>query len=437
MRPPTTSRAARPLLSLLLLSTACSAPDSASPVRLPTEPAELRVDGTKVIQVAASSSAPLLTVGGVTVYKSGFGSGMAMVPGKTRDLYLLTDRGPNIDGVTSAIKVFPDPSYAPRIYRASFSGPTLQIVGETILRRPDGVTPISGIPIPTGQCGSTLEIAQRLDGSVIPPDPYGLDPEGIVALADGSFWLSDEYGPFLSHYDNSGRELERLSPCNGGLPEVYQLRRPNRGMEGLTISLDDRWLVGIMQAPLENPTSAGVRNVSRATRILFRNIRTGQTKELLYLLDDANLQGNSEIVALSDTRYMVIERDGTFAFGSPAATLKRIYVIDITGATDISALGALGATPIGGTKTIEQATVAELLAAGIVPVTKVRAIDLVSMGYPHDKPEGLARSRDGYLFVANDDDFGIVGSGGALVQKVLPPSTTQPDYVSVWQLRLP
>ncbi len=433
---------ARPLAdrlspAVLLLAAAC-----AIDTQLPSDPDDsvptfdVRGAGPAVLHVASREAPVLLTAGGVTVYKSGYGSGMALVPGRSRDFYLLTDRGPNIDGVPSTIKKFPDPTYAPRIYQMHFAGSRLRVDREIILKRPDG-TPLTGIPIPAGQCGSTLETAEALDGTPIPPDPYGLDAEGIVALPDGTFWISDEYGPFLAHYDATGRELARLSPCNGGLPSVYQLRRPNRGMEGLTLTPDRRWLVGIMQAPLENPSAAGVRNVSRATRILFRHRESGETREYLYLLDSPTLQGNSEILALSVTRFLVIERDGQFLFGTPAATTKLIYEVDIAGATEISALGALGATPMGGSKTLEQATVAELAAAGIVPVTKKLRVDLVALGYPHDKPEGLALAPGGMLFVVNDDDFGIVsGPGGALAQKLLPPTTTA-DAVTIWQIRLP
>lgn len=420
---------------LALLSAACGTDSPATAALAPETAALARGDAPTVLHVATTEAPVLTTVGNVTLYKSGYGSGMALVPGSSRSFYLLTDRGPNIDGATSAIKQFPDPFYAPRIYRAQFAGSRLRIDQEIILRRPDG-TPLTGLPIPAGQCGSTLEIAQALDGSPIAPDPYGLDSEGIVALPDGTFWVSDEYGPFIAHYAADGREIERLSPCNGGLPPVYQTRRPNRGMEGLTITPDGEWLVGIMQAPLENPSPAGVRNVSRATRILFRNRSTGATREYLYLLELPTLQGNSEILALSATRFLVIERDGAFLFGAPAATLKHIYEIDITGATDISALGAWGQAPIGGTKTIEQATVPELLSAGIVPVAKSLRVDLLALGYPHDKPEGLALAPGGMLFVVNDDDFGIAQVGGALVQKFLPP-TTSADAVTVWQVRLP
>jgi hypothetical protein len=193
-----------------------------------------------------------------------------------------------------------------------------------------------------------------------------------------------------------------------------------------------------MQAPLENPAPAGVRNISRATRVLFRHLRTGETREYLYLLERANLQGNSEMLALSDTRFLVIERDGGFltnpAIG--AATLKHIYEFDIAGATEIGALGRLGATPIGGTKTLEQATVAELEAAGIRPVRKTLRVDLLALGYPHDKPEGLALAPGGMLFVVNDDDFSIFQVGGQLVQKRLAPAGAV-DVPTVWQIRLP
>jgi len=421
------------LLSSLLLMTACAADDPATLGG--DEVLFARQAGPVVMHIATSEAPTLTTVGDVTVFESGYGSGMAMVPGSGRSFYLLTDRGPNIDGSPNTIKKFPDPTYTPRIYRAHMSGSKLRIDAQILLRRPDG-TPLTGLPIPSDQCGSTLEMPQDLAGGAIAPDPYGLDPEGLVAMPDGSFWVSDEYGPFIARYGADGRELVRHSPCNGGLPEVYKLRRPNRGMEGLTLTPDGQWLVGIMQAPLENPSSAGVRNVSRATRILFRHIVTGETREYLYLLDAATLQGNSEILALSATRFLVIERDGAFLFGVPAAAMKRIYEIEVSGATDVSALGGLGQTPIGGTKTIEQATVAEIAAAGIVPVAKSLAVDLLALGYPHDKPEGLALAPGGMLFVVNDDDFGIVSAGGGLAQKFLPP-TAEPDGVTLWQIRLP
>jgi hypothetical protein len=412
---------------------ACNEPTDVQPLSLrPNAVAHPSADAN-VVHVATGDRGIIGVFNGVTVYGSGYGSAVAFAPNGSRDLYLLTDRGPNID-FPAGNKGFPVPSYSPRIVKAHLSGDRLRIDSELLLRRADG-TPLTGLPIGSG-CGSTGETAFTLGGSVIPPDLEGIDSEGLVVLSDGTFWVSDEYGPFLAHFGADGRQLQRLSPCNGGLPPVYAKRRPNRGMEGLTITPDGQWLVGVMQAPLENPVSAGVRNVSRLTRILFKNLSTGATREYAYLLDDPTLQGNSEILALSATKFLVLERDGNFAFGSPPATVKKIYEADITGATEISALGALGATPIAGGKTLEQATAAELTAAGVAPVSKTLRVDLVAAGFPHDKAEGMALGPGNMLFVTDDDDFGITtGAIGQLIQKILP-QTNLPDFVEVWQFKL-
>jgi hypothetical protein len=414
-------------------ATGAPQPPGASTNVMSTNVMSTNVMSTNVVHVASGDRGIMGVFDGVTVYGSGYGSAIAFAPNGTRDFYLLTDRGPNID-FPAGNKGFPVPSYAPRIVKAHLSGDQLRLDGEILLRRADGA-PLTGLPVGAGVCGNTGETAFRLDGSVIPPDPQGIDSEGLVVLDDGAFWVSDEYGPFLAKFGPDGREIQRLSPCNGGLPPVYATRRPNRGMEGLTSTPDGKWLVGMMQAPLENPTSTGVRNVSRLTRMLFKNIATGATREYAYLLENPTLQGNSEILALSSTKFLVLERDGLFALGSPPSTVKRIYEADITTATDISTLGALGAAPIAG-KTLEQATVAELLAAGVVPATKTLRVDLVAAGFPHDKAEGLALGPGNMLFVTDDDDFGITtGAVGVMIQKLLPPMNT-PDFVSVWQFKL-
>ncbi len=426
------------LLTSIVPLAGCTDRASVPTAAEPAEATFARSGGQPSVQfIARRNPDVLVTVGGVVVTNSGYGSAMALKPGSARNFYLLTDRGPNYDGPGSpAPKRFPDPSYAPRIYPAHIAGTKLQLGAPIILKGPDG-TLMSGLPIPGGDCGSTNEVGQTVDGTPLAPDPLGLDPEGLVAMADGTFWVSDEYGPFMVQFDANGRELRRFAPCGASpeLPAVYARRRPNRGMEGLTITPDGQWLVGIMQSPLRNPSSA-VDN-SLVTRILFKHITNGSTREYLYLLDRSGLQGNSEILALSSTRFLVIERDGTFLFGTPTATLKKIYEVDISNATDVSALGGFNQLSVGGTKTLEQATPAELAASGIKAGIKTLRVDLLALGYPHDKPEGLALAPGGFLFVINDDDFGIVSQGGMLGQKFLPPSAVERDAPALWQIKLP
>ncbi len=426
------------VLTGLVPLAACADRTIAPAVAEPAEASFSRSKGMPSVQfIAEREPSVLVNVGGVVVSNSGYGSGMALKPGSARNFYLLTDRGPNYDGPGSpAPKRFPDPSFAPRIYPAHIAGNKLQLGAPIILKGPNG-TPMSGLPVPFGACGSTGETGQTVAGMPLAADPLGLDPEGIVAMPDGTFWLSDEYGPFMVQFDANGRELRRFTPCGASpeLPAVYARRRPNRGMEGLTITPDGQWLVGIMQSPLRNPSSA-VDN-SLVTRILFKHLINGTTREYIYPLDRSGLQGNSEILAISSTRFLVIERDGTFLFGSPVATLKKIYEVNIAGATDVSALGAFNQFSVGGTKTLEQATLAELATAGINVGVKTLRVDLLALGYPHDKPEGLALAPGGFLFVINDDDFGIVSQGGVLGQKFLPPSTTVVDKPALWQIKLP
>ena len=132
----------------------------------------------------------------------------------------------------------------------------------------------------------TGEVITDLEGNVLPKDPNGFDPEGLVALPDGTFWASDEYGPFIAHFDATGRQLARLSPFDGTLPRELAARVINRGMEGLTVTPDGSTLVGIMQSALQQSDLAGF-DAKRLTplRIVTYRLSDGLTREY-YLLDD-------------------------------------------------------------------------------------------------------------------------------------------------------
>lgn len=83
-----------------------------------------------------------------------------------------------------------------------------------------------------------------------------LDPESFVHVADGTYWLGDEHGPFLVHVDERGRVLEPPFelPIDGGalLGADSPFLRANlmlRSAEALkvatgtrTLSPDHRWL---------------------------------------------------------------------------------------------------------------------------------------------------------------------------------------------------
>ncbi|WP_083732953.1 esterase-like activity of phytase family protein [Spirosoma montaniterrae] len=374
--------------------------------------------------------AVLFETNGVKVFNGGFGSAIAADPRDPTVFYLLTDRGPNIDGNVTNSKVFAQPDFAPQI--GKFRLKNGQMVLESIIElKNSSGGKLNGLPNPVNQ-GGTGEIAFDLAGKTLPASTDGLDSEGLVVASDGTFWVSDEYGPHIVHFDATGRTVERINPFGTGtggrrMPLVFARRRANRGMEGLTITPDGKTLVGIMQFPLYNPSQAAITG-SLVTRILTFDIATGATKQYAYLIERANLQANSEITAITNTTFLVLERDGEFGTTANAGTLfKRIYKIDLAGATDISdPADGIGGKLYGGKTVEELKTEAALLANGIVPVKKTLAFDMateLSPVYPHDKAEGLALLSPTLLAIANDDDFGVVGVGN-YAAKILPATNT-------------
>ena len=395
------------------------------------------------------------------IRNGGYGSDMVKHPTKTNQFYALTDRGPNATytGEQGKGKVFPTPDYTPRIglFELQTYG-DVKLIQEILLKDLDG-NPISGLPNSSALGGTgetpyainddgTIEVirqnmAQAYDETTNPVklDDFGLDGEGLVALSDGTFWVSDEYGPHIVHFDATGTEIGRINAFAGDtrntftLPAEFSNRRANRGMEGLAITPDEKTLVGIMQSTMYNPNSA-VKNLN-IVRIVTVNTETGAVSQYLYQ-QEKNQNSQSGIVAISDTKFVVIERDGAFLNDNPDA-MKHLYVIDIENATDLESYNLdstwtqhteLGLTKNG--QTLEEVVLNEgwegLTNAGISPVSKTLLADLVQeVAYPHDKLEGLWMINASTIGVLNDDDFATWASGGVLEQKYLDANKTQVD----------
>ncbi len=372
------------------------------------------------------------TQDGVEVRKGGFGSDACAFPGDSSKFYLITDRGPNIDfkGPEGKGKLFPVPEFNPEIGLFQFQkdGSVKQIKAIS-LKAPDGKK-ITGLPNPKGK-GATGEIAYDLNDRILGLDEYGLDSEGLVAMKDGSFWVSDEYGPHIVHFSKKGVELERISPygmtTNGRkIPAVLANRRANRGMEGLAKTPDEKYLVGIMQSTLYNPSKKEVVN-NRLIRIVKFELATGKIWQYLY-------QQNKEtdsccgITALSNDEFIVIERDGKFAGEENAH--KYLFKINLKDATDVNGdMTSKNGMLIDG-KTLEQCTQAEVLDAGITFVKKELVTDLVAeISYGHDKLEGLWLKDNHTICVANDNDFALIEKDNRLCQKILPGADKPEDDV--------
>lgn len=242
-----------------------------------------------------------------------------------------------------------------------------------------------------------------------------LDPEGIRVSANGrSVYISDEYGPYVYEFDRrSGRRINvyRL-PSAFYVPHTAPVgqqeidgnrsgRVANKGMEGLAISPDGRYLFGAMQSPLlqDGGTNAGY------TRIARIDTRTHRVRQFAYPLTNTGSAENpkygsiSEIVAINEHEFLVDERDGKGFGDGSVARFKRLFHIDLDGAAEVDRL--VGAAALAGAA-VEKTEFLDLVGA-------LGAHGIAASEVPA-KIEGLAFGPDlddgrHTLFVSNDNDF--------------------------------
>ena len=245
-----------------------------------------------------------------------------------------------------------------------------------------------------------------------------LDPEGIRVSPDGTFYVSDEYGPYILEFNREGHLIRRITIpskfaiANPSADSIEELlgntagRQANRGMEGLAITPDGRTFFGIMQNALiqDHGLNAGTTDrLGLNNRILKVDLVTGETHEYVYVVDAINRgQGVCELLAINDHEFLVVERDNRSNLQSPpqAPTRKTIYKINLNGATDVSGTESLpaGALPVG-----------------VTPVSKELFINLLDpvfnlAGTIPEKIEGLAWGPDladgrHLLYVISDNDL--------------------------------
>jgi hypothetical protein len=310
------------------------------------------------------------------------------------------------------------------------------------------------IPFKTADGGASYNALQPSD---LNGDTHtlglSLDSEGFVVGPNGSFYVADEYGPALYEFapvDVSGQIEARfvrsfaipdnLVPrnVNGEVdyfasrttdPAQATGRQTSRGFEGVTITPDGSTLFAIMQDPLHEEGDQNDGRRGRQLRIVSFNVATGEsTGQFAYSLDDigelnrlvppaaafgATQQGRnvgvSSITAIDQDRFLVLERDNrgldveNATLSDPILSsvgIKRLYQIDLSGATDISQISLAGSNS---------------LPAGVVPAKKRLLIDaeaaLENAGLVVPaKMEGVAlgpRLNDGSysLVISTDNDF--------------------------------
>jgi hypothetical protein len=434
----------------------------------------------------------------------GFGSAMAFVPGTwkksiygiyTGDLVMVPDRGWNTNGTidfqgrTQHFHIRLNPFYGPHTTHQDQLAMTYQ-----------KLTPLRHFGMPTTGLDA---IGIRHGNKNFPDLPVAengrlsVDNEGIVNMADGTFWLSDEYGPYVYHYakggallnvirppeafiprrlESNGNPVENFSPNSPPIGESYNLGNPvsgrqnNQGFEGLAISPDQKTLWVLLQSALiQDLNPSDIKHTRRNTRLLGYDI-SGTTPTLIHeyvvqlpLFQDQTttktsllIAAQSELHALNDHQFMVLARDssvGEISPSTPGSVYRSVDLIDTTGATDIANTaydGPTGSVAPNG-----------VLNPGVTPVAYQKFLDIndntqlnrfgLHNGAPADtndlyeKWESLAiepvgepgTPNDYFLFIGSDNDF-ITQNGFMAGQPYADASGANVDtFVLVYRVTLP
>jgi len=155
-----------------------------------------------------------------------------------------------------------------------------------------------------------------------------LDPESFRRVADGSYWIGEEFNPALVHFSADGLMLAppfRLAGLNSrGNPSGEQANLPrSRGFEGMALSTDGKWLYPMLEGALEG-SGAGL------------NIYTFDIKEKKFVNKSAlepsfryrlekGASAIGDFTMFSETGGLVIERDSK---EGKNALLKKVFRVN-------------------------------------------------------------------------------------------------------------
>ena len=172
------------------------------------------------------------------------------------------------------------------------------------------------------------------------------DVESFVFAKDGTIWVGDEFGPYLLHFDATGKLLEApiaipdvrapqnpaVSPQNPNTATALPATLGNAGLESLAINPSKTKLYTALEGVVTGDPADTLRIYEFdliANKLVTATV-AGQntTKIVKYRLDGtANNQSINDMTAINENEYLVIEKDRTSGVN---ASVKRIYKIDFT-----------------------------------------------------------------------------------------------------------
>ena len=369
------------------------------------------------------------------------GMGSALAYAGCNSFVALPDRGPNalvykpeVDNTTSYIPRFhalhlslaPAPAGAPLPYVLTpFVTETTLLSSLTPLNYGDGKA--FGLPNGKPALNSRHRLLHYFSGRSDNFDPGKpstnanngrFDPEGIRVSNDGRWvFVTDEYGPFVYQFDrDSGRRVRAFTlPAKFAVKNLSAVgdteitgntsgRVANKGMEGLAITPDGKYLVGAMQSPLIQDGGVDAPYL----RLVKIDIRSGAVREYAYELTNIGTATKpkygtvSEILAINNEEFLVDERDGKGLGDDSKAVVKQIYKVSLKGAAEVS--GLTGAAQLAGKappKTLFLDVVAALTAHGYDVRDIPAKLEGIAFG-PDIEANGITRHT---LYISNDNDY--------------------------------
>jgi glycerophosphoryl diester phosphodiesterase len=220
------------------------------------------------------------------------------------------------------------------------------------------------------------------------------DIESVVRAKDGTFWVGEEFGPFVLHFDADGTLLEDPIPLPGGLksPQSPHLAagetpgvRASSGFEAMSASPDGRYLYPVVENALV------AENDARRRVIFELDTRTGEYTDRTWSYQTdlpGDLVGDSFTVGKD--RFWFVERDN---WDGEASVIKRVYEVDL--------------------RTVDaDGFVAKKLVLDALRVENPLGID-AGEGYglgetyalPVQSFETVLRLRDGRILIGNDNNY--------------------------------
>ena len=319
-----------------------------------------------------------------------------------------------------------------------------------------------------------------------------IDAEAISFRKDGSFYLSEEYGPSIYYFNAQGRMLASLpvpdaliprdkdgkiiftSASSSITPSVNPAvtgRRENQGLEGLSISPDGKKLFALLQSgALQDLTSD--QTSRRNTRLIVYDISqsaTPNTWAAEYALQLPTFKdkskstapdstaNQSEMLAINDRQLLVLTRDGNGYNNASPSTIqfKSVMLYDISNATNFAGtdadksngkitdgFGSLlpSIKPAQSAEVVNLLNTSQLSRFGISLDNTAGGRGVLTLS---EKWEGMAlvptlregKPNEFFLFVSNDNDF--LTQTGVMQGKTYNAGVENDTQVLIYQLTLP